>query len=152
MTELAIIILILALFIFPLYKSAGCLGLYTIWLLYKNYESFKKPILRRKKVLSTLRTSFFINIIASLILGAQLTWLVYFFIYDFFIYSFLILFSNLYPLVCFLLSVFSAIDNRAFCKKDDCGHFFLLFARALKKIQFRAISCFYRRRLLKYQE
>ena len=124
MTELAIIILILALFIFPLYKSAGCLGLYTIWLLYKNYESFKKPILRRKKVLSTLRTSFFINIIASLILGAQLTWLVYFFIYDFFIYSFLILFSNLYPLVCFLLSVFSAIDNRAFCKKDDCGHIF----------------------------
>lgn len=124
MTELAIIILILALFIFPLYTSAGCLGLYTIWLLYKNYESFKKPILRRKKVLSTLRTSFFINIIASLILGAQLTWLVYFFIYDFFIYSFLILFSNLYPLVCFLLSVFSAIDNRAFCKKDDCGHIF----------------------------
>ena len=124
MTELAIIILILALFIFPLYTSAGCLGLYTIWLLYKNNESFKKPILRRKKVLSTLRTSFFINIIASLILGAQLTWLVYFFIYDFFIYSFLILFSNLYPLVCFLLSVFSAIDNRAFCKKDDCGHIF----------------------------
>ena len=124
MTELAIIILILALFIFPLYTSAGCLGLYTIWLLYKNYESFKKPILRRKKVLSTLRTSFFINIIASLILGAQLTWLVYFFIYDFFIYSFLILFSNLYPLVCFLLLVFSAIDNRAFCKKDDCGHIF----------------------------
>ena len=80
MTELAIIILILALFIFPLYTSAGCLGLYTIWLLYKNYESFKKPILRRKKVLSTLRTSFFINIIASLILGAPLTWLVYFFI------------------------------------------------------------------------
>ena len=124
MNELAIIILILALFIFPLYTSAGCLGLYTIWLLYKNYESFKKPILRRKKFLSTLRTSFFINIIASLILGAQLTWLVYFFIYDFFIYSFLILFSNLYPLVCFLLSVFSAIDKRAFCKKDDCGHIF----------------------------
>jgi hypothetical protein len=73
MIELAILILILALFIFPLYTSAVCLGLHTIWLLYKNYESFKNQSLEGKKVLSALRTSFFINIITSLILGAQLT-------------------------------------------------------------------------------
>jgi len=99
MIELAILILILALFVFPLYTSAGCLGLYTTWLLFKSYESFKNQPLEGKKVLSALRTSFIINFFASLILGAQLAWLIYFFIYDLF---HLFIFNFIF---CFLISI-----------------------------------------------
>jgi len=99
MIELAILILILALFVFPLYTSAGCLGLYTTWLLFKNYESFKNQPLEGKKVLSAIRTSFLINFIASLILGAQLAWGIYFFIYDLF---HLFIFNFIF---CFLISL-----------------------------------------------
>jgi hypothetical protein len=58
MIELAILIFILALFAFPLYTSAGCLGLYTTWFLYKGYESFKNQPLEGKKVLSAIRQLF----------------------------------------------------------------------------------------------
>jgi hypothetical protein len=99
MIELAILILILALFVIPLYTSAGCLGLYSTWFLYKSYESFKNQPLEGRKVLSAIRISFLINFIASLILGAQLAWLIYFFIYDLlhlFIFNFIF---------CFLISI-----------------------------------------------
>lgn len=99
MIELAILILIIALFIFPLYTSAGCLGLFTTCFLYKSYESFKNQPLEGKKVLSALRTSFFINFFASLILGAQLAWLISFFIYDLF---HLFIFNFIF---CFLISI-----------------------------------------------
>jgi hypothetical protein len=99
MIELAIIILILAFFVSPIYTSAGSLGLYTTWFLYKGYESFKNQPLKGKRVLSAIRTSFLINFIASLILGAQLAWVIYFFIYDLF---HLFIFNFIF---CFLISL-----------------------------------------------
>jgi hypothetical protein len=99
MIELAILILILVFFIFPIYTSAGCLGLYTTWFLYESYESFKNQPLEGKKVLSAIRTSFLINFIASLILGAQLAWVIFFFIYDLF---HLFIFNFIF---CFLISL-----------------------------------------------
>jgi len=99
MIELAILILIIGFFIFPLYTSAGCLGLFTTCFLYKSYESFKNQPLEGRKVLSAIRTSFLINFLASLILGAQLAWLIYFFIYDLF---HLFIFNFIF---CFLISI-----------------------------------------------
>ncbi len=99
MIELAILILIIGFFIFPLYTSAGCLGLFTACFLYKSYESFKNQPLKGRKVLSAIRTSFLINFVASLILGAQLAWLIYFFIYDLFQ---LFIFNFIF---CFLISI-----------------------------------------------
>jgi hypothetical protein len=117
MIELAILILILALFVFPLYTSAGCLGLYTTWLLFKNYESFKNQPLEGKKVLSALRTSFIINFFASLILGAQLAWLIYFFIYDLF---YLFIFNFIF---CFLISIRWFDYSYRYFQQLIIGHF-----------------------------
>ena len=129
MIELAILILILALFIYPLYTSAGCLGLYTTWLLFKSYESFKNQPLEGKKVLSALRTSFIINFFASLILGAQLAWLIYFFIYDLF---YLFIFNFIF---CFLISIrwfdfsyryFQQLIIGRFTEKTTADKFFVI--------------------------
>ncbi|MFT4579505.1 MAG: hypothetical protein ACI9UO_002347 [Nitrospinales bacterium] len=135
MIELAILILILALFISPLYTSTGCLGLYTTWFLYKSYESFKNQPLKGKKVLSAIRTSFIINFIASLILGAQLAWLIYFSIYDLF---HLFIFNFIF---CFLISIrwfdfsyryFQQLIIGRFEKKTTADIFFVV-CKAFKK-------------------
>ncbi len=99
MIELAILILIIGFFIFPLYTSAACLGLFTTRFIFKSYESFKNQPLEGRKVLSAIRTSFLINFFASLILGGQLAWLIYFFIYDLF---YLFIFNFIF---CFLISI-----------------------------------------------
>ncbi|MBC8284462.1 MAG: hypothetical protein H8E32_11665 [Nitrospinae bacterium] len=97
MIELAVVILILGIFVSPLYVSAGCLGLYTTWLLFRSYESFKNQPLEGRRVLFLTRIFLFINFIASTILAALLALLVYILIFDYFylalfnfIFSFLI--------------------------------------------------------------
>ena len=117
MIELAILTLILALFVIPHYTSAGCLGLYNTQFLYKSYETFKNQPLEERKVLSAIRISFLINFIASLILGAQLAWLIYFFIYDLlhlFIFNFIF---------CFLISIRWFDFSYRYFQELIIGHF-----------------------------
>jgi hypothetical protein len=142
MIELAILILILVFFTFPLYTSAGCLGLYTTWFLYEGYESFKNQPLEGKKVLSAIRISFLINFIASLILGAQLAWVIFFFIYDLF---HLFIFNFIF---CFLISLrwfdfsyryFQQLIIGRFTEKTTADTFFVT-CKGFKKISSFGIS------------
>ncbi len=99
MIELAAIILILTFFVFPVHTSAGCLGLYTTWLISKKYESFKNQPLEGKKILVIWLGTFLINLFASLILGVLLAFLIYYLIFDNF---YLFLFNFIF---CFLISI-----------------------------------------------
>lgn len=99
MLELAVVIIILGIFAFPVHASAGCLGLYTTWFLFRCYESFKNQPLVGKRVLSIARTAFFINFITSVVLSVILALLVYVFIFDFF---YLFIFNFIF---CFLISI-----------------------------------------------
>lgn len=117
MIEFAIVFLILAFFIFPLYTSAGCLGLFTTWFLFKNYESFKNQPLQGRKVLSSLRTAFIVNFLGSLILGWQFAWLISFFIYDYF---YLFAFNFIF---CFLISIRWFDFSRRYFQELIIGHF-----------------------------
>ncbi len=99
MVEVTFIILILAFFTFPIYASAGCLGLYTTWLFYRSYESFKNQPLKGKRVLYIAWVAFSINLITSLILALILASMVYILIFDYF---YLFLFNLIF---CFLISI-----------------------------------------------
>lgn len=99
MIELALVFFILAGFVFPVPMSAGCLGLYTTWFLFRSYESFKNQPLKGKKILSATQFVFFLNFLASIALSALLASLVYIFIFDFF---YLFLFNFIF---CFLISI-----------------------------------------------
>jgi hypothetical protein len=128
MIEFAVLILIFAFFIFPLYTSAGCLGLYTTWFIYEGYESFKNQPLEGKKVLSAIRTSFLINFIASLILGAQLAWVIFFFIYDLFhlfVFNFIFCFSISLRWFDFSYRYFQQLIIGRFTEKTNADTFFV---------------------------
>jgi len=99
MIELAVVIVILGIFAFPIPASAVCLGLYTTWFSYRCYEAFKNQPLEGKKILSTARIAFFINFITSVVLSVFLALLIYVFIFDFF---YLFLFNFIF---CFLISI-----------------------------------------------
>ncbi len=99
MIEMVVVILILGIFVFPVHISAGCMGLYTTWFIFRCYETFKNQPLKGKRVLSLIQLAFFINFITSLILGALLAFLVYAFIFEFF---YLFLFNLVF---CFLISI-----------------------------------------------
>ena len=99
MVELTLIILILAFFTFPIYASAGCMGLYTTWIFSRSYESFKNQPLEGKRVLYIAWVAFFINFIMSLILALILASMVYILIFDYF---YLFLFNIIF---CFLISI-----------------------------------------------
>ncbi|MEK9629898.1 MAG: hypothetical protein VW455_12875 [Nitrospinota bacterium] len=99
MIELGIVILILAAFSFPVYISAGCLGLYTTWFMLSCYESLKNQPLEGKKVLYSTLFAFLINLVISLGLSFTLAFLIFYIIFD---YYYLFIFNLLF---CFFISI-----------------------------------------------
>jgi len=117
MIELASVLLILLLFVFPLPVFAASLGLLTTRIIYKKYESFKAQPAEGKKIMFMGAVLFLINFICSVVLGAALAFMVQFFIFDnFYLFIFNFLFC-------------SAISLRWF---DFTHHLYRLFIFRLK--------------------
>ena len=99
MIELAAVLIIMFLFVFPLPALATSLGIFTTWGLYKKYESFNNQPTEGKKNLTLSMALSLANIVCSIILGVGLAFGVYYFIYD----SFYLLTFNF--LFCFAISL-----------------------------------------------
>jgi hypothetical protein len=82
MIELASVLIILFLFVFPLPTLITSLGLLTTWGLYRKYETFHNQPLEGKKSLFLGLTMFLANTICSIAMGTALAFGVYYFIYD----------------------------------------------------------------------
>ncbi len=124
MIELASVLFILLLFVFPLPVLAASLGLFTTWNLYKKYETFKTQPVEGKRNLLLGATFFLINFICSISLGIALAFAVYYFIFDsFYLFIFNFLFCstislrwfdfthNLYRLFIYKLKPEDAFNN-----------------------------------------
>ena len=99
MIELAAVLIIMLLFVFPLPGLATGLGLFTTWGLYKKYESLNnQPAEGKKNLILSIALSL-ANIFCSIILGVALAFGVYYFIYDNF---YLLIFNFLF---CFAISL-----------------------------------------------
>ena len=95
MIELASVLFILLLFVFPLPVLAASLGLFTTWNLYKKYETFKTQPVEGKRNLLLGAAFFLINFICSISLGTALSFAVYYFIIDsFYLFIFNFLFCS----------------------------------------------------------
>lgn len=99
MIELASVLFIILLFIFPLPALATSLGLFTAWNLYRKWESFNIQPMEGKKCLALGMALFLVNFICSILLATVLAFVVYSSIYENF---YLLIFNFIF---CFAISL-----------------------------------------------
>ncbi|NIQ03207.1 MAG: hypothetical protein GWM98_24805, partial [Nitrospinaceae bacterium] len=99
MVEIAFILYLLILFIFPGPVIVGTLGIWTTWFLYEKYNLFSQQPSEGKKILYLNGLTYLVNLGLSLAAGFFLAFSVHVFIFDYiYLFAFNFFFSTLLAL------------------------------------------------------